>query len=113
MSVPARKAAVLLAVAGAAVVAPATAIGVNARESSVHVIVLKHMSFSPKHVSVGKGDSVEFIWEDGSIPHNVTVAGFHSSTRTKGTYTVKLTRKGTYSFRCTIHPGMTGSITVK
>jgi plastocyanin len=112
MPVAVRRAAALAAVSGT-VVAPAAAVGVTAHASSVHVIVLKHMAFSPRAITVHKSDSVEFIWEDGSIPHNVTGSAFHSSTKTKGTYTVKFTRKGTYAFRCTIHAGMTGTVTVK
>ena len=87
--------------------------GVAAHASSVHVIVLKHMKFSPKSLTVQKGDTVEFIWEDGSMPHNVTSSAFRSSTKSKGVYTVRLTKKGTFTFRCTIHPGMTGTVTVK
>jgi plastocyanin len=112
MSVAVRRAAVLAAVSGT-VVAPAAAVGITAHASAVHVVVLKHMSFAPRKITVHKGDSVEFIWEDGSIPHNVTGSAFHSSTKTKGTYIVRFTRNGTYAFRCTIHPGMSGSITVK
>ena len=50
---------------------------------------------------------------DGSIPHNVTFKGFGSKTKTSGSYTVRFSRGGTYSYRCTIHPGMKGHITVK
>jgi plastocyanin len=60
----------------------------------------------PRTVTVHKGDKVEWEWE-GSNPHNVTVAKgpatFHSKTMSSGSFTKKLTHKGTYTIICTIH----------
>jgi plastocyanin len=61
---------------------------------------------APSTVSVKKGDTVEWEWE-GRNPHNVTVTRgpvkFHSKTKTSGSYSKKLTRRGTYKIICTIH----------
>ena len=77
-------------------------------------IKLKDDLFAPKSASVSKGSTVVFRWA-GKAPHNVTVSKgpvkFHSSTKERGTYTKKLTRAGTYTIICTIHPGM--SLTLK
>jgi plastocyanin len=67
-------------------------------------------------VTVKKNDRVRWRWE-GKNPHNVTVTSgpvkFHSSTKKTGTYTKKVTRKGTYRIVCTIHPGMKMTLKVK
>jgi len=57
-------------------------------------------------VRVNRNGTVEWEWE-GRNPHNVTVARgpvrFHSRTKRSGTYSKKLTRRGTYKIICTIH----------
>jgi plastocyanin len=67
-------------------------------------------------VTVKKNDSVRWRWE-GKHPHNVTVTSgpvkFHSSTKKTGTFTKKVTRKGTYKLVCTIHSGMKMTLKVK
>jgi plastocyanin len=72
--------------------------------------------FKSKTVTVTSGTTVKWKWK-GSAPHNVTVTKgpkkFHSSTKTSGTYSKKLFTKGTYTYVCTIHDGMTGKIKVK
>ena len=65
---------------------------------------------APRTVSVKKNDTVVWRWE-GSNPHDVTVkrgpVKFHSKIKTSGTYSKKVTRRGTYRIICTIHaPGM-------
>jgi plastocyanin len=67
-------------------------------------------------VTVKKNDTVRWRWE-GKHPHNVTVTSgpvkFHSSTKKSGTFTKKVTRKGTYRLVCTIHSGMKMTLKVK
>lgn len=57
-------------------------------------------------VTVKSGDRVRWQWV-GDSPHNVVVTKgpqrFSSPVKTKGTYTRKVTRKGTYTIVCTIH----------
>jgi plastocyanin len=89
------------------VVIPATASG-----SSRATVALRHMAFTPSSLRVKRGATVTFVWKDGSIPHNVTFKGFRSKTKTSGSYSVHLVRAGTYTYRCTLHPGMKGRITV-
>jgi plastocyanin len=72
---------------------------------------------SPRTVTVQKGDTVVWEWE-GRNPHNVTVtrgpAEFSSRTKTSGTYSKKLTRRGTYRIVCTLHtPGMRMKVKVE
>lgn len=57
-------------------------------------------------VTVKSGDRVRWRWV-GDSPHNVVVtkgpAKFSSPTKTSGTYTRKVTKKGLYTIVCTIH----------
>ena|SRR5215216_7082509 len=61
---------------------------------------------APPTVRVQRNDTVVWEWE-GRNPHNVTVTQgpvrFHSRTKRSGTYSKKLTRRGTYRIVCTIH----------
>jgi plastocyanin len=112
-----RKPVILLAALAVAVtmaVIPTGAFG-GARSASAHNVVLKELRFNPGTVNIRRGDSVTWLWRDGGIEHNVTFSGFHSRTQGHGSYSVKFTRRGTFSYRCTIHValGMRGKIVVR
>jgi plastocyanin len=73
--------------------------------------------FKAKSLTVSKGTTVKWTWKDKG-KHDVTVAKgpaiFRSSTKRSGTYSHKLTKKGTYQFVCTVHaPDMKMTIKVK
>ena len=36
-----------------------------------------------------------------------------STTKQKGTYSVRFAQSGTFRYHCTIHPGMNGSVVVR
>lgn len=68
-------------------------------------------------VTVKRGTTVKWQWA-GHAPHNVTVTKgprtFRSTTQTKGTFSEKLTKPGTYTIICTIHqPNMKMILKVK
>ncbi|MDX6707770.1 MAG: hypothetical protein QOD83_2179 [Solirubrobacteraceae bacterium] len=71
--------------------------------------------FKPKSVSVKKGSTVKWVWK-GKSPHNVTVISgpvkFKSPTQKTGTFSKKLSKKGTYKIICTIH-GSVQSLKIK
>jgi plastocyanin len=101
-------------VLAAAALAPAGALG-GARSASGHTVVLQNLRFHPGNLTINRGDSVTWSWRDGGVEHNVTFHGFHSRTQSQGSYTVRFTRSGTFSYRCTIHEavGMRGKIIVR
>jgi plastocyanin len=98
-------------VAAAAIVA--CAVPAFAATRTIRVVDNK---FSPAATTVKRGTTVRFVWA-GNAPHNVVVVKgpvrFRSSTKTKGTYRRKLTRRGTYAIVCTIHSGMTLRLKVR
>jgi plastocyanin len=111
-----RKRLVLLAALAlaSAVLIPAAALG-GARTAAKHTVTLKNIRFHPGALTINRGDTVTWVWRDGETEHNVTFHGFHSHTQSSGTYTVRFTHKGTFSYHCSIHvsEGMKGKIVVR
>jgi plastocyanin len=74
-------------------------------------------SFSPGSIVVSVGTTVTWTFE--SVGHNVTfntVAGAPPSilgTNANTTRTATFSAAGTFPYQCTIHPGMTGTVTVQ
>ncbi|MFL5836736.1 MAG: plastocyanin/azurin family copper-binding protein [Solirubrobacteraceae bacterium] len=103
-----RKLLVVVSVAAVAV----TAFAVVPAQSATRGVSVKDNFFSPKSLSVSKRSTVKWSWK-GQAPHNVTFRTVHSPTKRSGSYSLKFNRAGSFSYRCTIHPGMTGKIRVK
>src|SRR5262245_10174454 len=99
---------------GGGVAAPGTGSTAPASRSKVQV-TLQNITFTPGTVHAKVGQTIVWINKD-SINHNVTAmsgATFKSSDFGQGqTFSQKLTKAGTISYACTIHPGMTGKIVV-
>jgi plastocyanin len=73
--------------------------------------------FNPGKSSAKVGQVVQWTVAPDSVPHNVTWDTDQSlnSPQTIGpgeTWQVKFTMAGTYTYHCTIHPGMNGQITI-
>jgi len=103
----------LLLLACAALI-PAAALG-GGHMAAGHSVVLRELRFHPPNLTINRGDSVTWLWRDSGTEHNVTFQGFHSRTMGHGSYTVRFTRSGTFSYHCTIHgsEGMRGRIVVR
>ena len=76
-------------------------------------ITLVHTSFAPAVVTINAGQTVEWKWNDGQTPHNVTFDTFHSSTKIAGTYFHTFDTPGVYSYFCSIHINMAGTVVVR
>src|SRR5205085_3890257 len=64
-------------------------------------------AFGTQRVSIVRGAT--FTWRFvGSVAHDVTLAsgpiGFASPDLTRGTYSFRFTRRGTYRLFCSLHP---------
>jgi plastocyanin len=75
-------------------------------------VTLKNIAFNPTTVTITAGQSVWWKWDDGSVPHNVTADTFQSVTEEHGTFSHTFPAPGIFSYRCTIHTGMTGKVVV-
>jgi plastocyanin len=103
--------ATLAVAAGTAIPALATGQG---HAASTHTVVLKNIRFHPGALSIKRGDTVTWLWEDKGTKHNVTGSGFKSRTMASGSFSVRFTKAGTFNYHCTIHvkEGMVGKIVV-
>jgi plastocyanin len=84
-------------------------------KSSTTSVAVGDNFFKPKSVSISANSTVAWHWK-GKAPHNVTVVTgpqkFHSDTQTKGSYSHKFTKKGSFSIVCTLHQNMTMKVSV-
>jgi plastocyanin len=79
-------------------------------------VKMKDIQFVPKDVTVKAGQTITWT-NDDSVNHNV-IAESGASFRSKdfgegGSFSFKAAKAGTIKYVCTIHPGMTGTITVR
>ncbi len=79
-------------------------------------VEVKDMRFSPAEITVQEGQTVEWVFDDGGMPHDVVgddLPGLESELLTSGTYTYTFTEAGEFGYHCTPHPDMTGTVTVE
>lgn len=83
-------------------------------ETSAHetAVTIQDFAFSPSQINVGAGDMVTWTNKD-SVPHTVTGDNFSSGTLNSGeSYSYTFNDAGTFDYKCSFHPQMTGTITV-
>jgi plastocyanin len=81
-------------------------------------IAIKNFAFSPADLTIKAGTPVTWTNQDGA-PHQIasepgTPVAFESEILANGvSYQFTFTQAGTYSYYCTIHPSMKGTIIVQ
>ena len=78
-------------------------------------VVMTNFAFNPDELTVAAGDSVTVSNEDGT-PHTFTSEDGGFDLRVGGSESGEVTveaEPGSYDFLCTIHPSMTGTLTVE
>ncbi len=75
-------------------------------------VTLTGLEFAPADIRVKPGTVVTWRWADGSVPHNIIGDGFRSETKGEGTFSHRFEQKGTFSYYCSLHPKMTGTVDV-
>lgn len=83
---------------------------------AVHTVVIDGMQFTPANLEIRAGDTV--IWKNKDpFPHTATVesgAGFDSGEITAGgSWKFIASKRGTFSYVCTLHRTMKGQLVVK
>ncbi|RDS85538.1 cupredoxin domain-containing protein [Dyella psychrodurans] len=84
--------------------------------AKVYQVAIHNFAFEPKTITVPTGAYVVWVNRDEE-PHVVTSAGAlftpSKALDTGDTHVVTLSRPGTYTYYCSIHPMMVGTIIVK
>jgi len=76
-------------------------------------IVEQDYAFTPSSLTVKVGDVVTFVNKDSTV-HRVSIDGQDLGQQSTGkSVTWTATKAGTFPFSCTIHPDMTGQMTVQ
>ncbi len=75
-------------------------------------ISIQDQRFNPDHVTIEEGDTVTWVWDDGDMPHDVSGDGFESEVQTEGTFSHTFEAAGDFPYVCTLHSGMSGTVTV-
>jgi len=100
------------AISAVVLAGPASVSGAAAK-----TVVLKDIAFSPKSLSVSRGTTVTFSFRDDGTTHNVVSTGAKRirsiQNRSSGSVRRTFSQAGVYRYVCTLHPGMTGRITVR
>ena len=83
--------------------------------STVHpaaVVTLKFVSFEPGRVTIHAGQTVEWVWDDAPVAYNVVFDDFSSPTQVSGVYFHTFDTSGVYTYQCTEHATMRGTVDV-
>jgi len=84
----------------------------TAKENKIEI---KDFAFNPQTITVKSGEKITWINRDEE-PHTVVSVGKQfkksSALDTDQTYTIVAGAPGTYSYFCSVHPKMTGTIVV-
>jgi plastocyanin len=72
-------------------------------------------AYAPKAITINAGQSIEWDWQDQENPHSVTAddGSFDSCLQNAGyKFVVTSTKPGSFTYHCTIHAQMIGTISV-
>ncbi|MGF6823925.1 plastocyanin [Microbacterium sp. ZKA21] len=77
-------------------------------------VEIRDLQFVPGEVEVSVGDTVRWVFDDGGMFHHVeaTDGSFDSEIVGEGMFSVTFSEAGTHPYACSIHPYMTGTVTV-
>ena len=82
--------------------------------TATNAVSVSDNQFSPSAIRVAPGTTVTWTWAQGSSVHNVTFQGGASDNLSNGaTFSRTFPTAGTFTYHCTLHPGMTGTVTVQ
>ncbi|CAM2861049.1 plastocyanin/azurin family copper-binding protein [Skermania piniformis] len=81
------------------------------------VVTIADMKFTPSTVRVKVGQTVTWKFQDDGIPHQVAgvrdnALGINSPILKEGEYSFTFTGAGNYSYICSLHPEMRGTVEV-
>lgn len=83
--------------------------------AATNQIVIDNFSFTPMALRVKAGTEITWTNHD-DIPHTVVASDLKFKSKaldTNDSFSMKFTEPGTYEYFCSLHPKMTGKITVE
>ena len=84
-----------------------------AQAAGANAVTIKNFAYAPASVTVSPGDTVTWTNQD-SAPHTATGKGFDTGTLNKGqSGSHTFSSSGSFSYICSIHPNMKGTVVVK
>jgi plastocyanin len=94
---------------------PNTDPGTSAPPTVTNAVGVSDDEFSPPNIQVSPGTTVTWTWTQGASTHNVTFAdGTVSGDKSAGaTFQRTFNTAGKFTYVCTIHSGMQGSVLVQ
>jgi plastocyanin len=85
-------------------------------QGKTYKVAARGVTFDPKTLEVKRGDTVEWSNVD-VVPHNVRQTTQHlfwsKDLQPQAKFRWKANKRGTWPYFCSLHPEMTGTITVK
>lgn len=99
--------------AGCTVGSPPPVSSSTAPPGSTPTVILQDDLFDPGELTVEEGTTVVWEWEDGRRAHNVVGNWASSDTKAEGTFEHRFDEPGTYTYSCTLHAGMDGTVIVE
>ena len=78
-------------------------------------VAVSDNQFSPAAIQVSPGATVTWTWIQGAALHNVTFSSGTPSANlgSNATFNRSFPAAGTFTYQCTLHPGMTGTVKVQ
>jgi len=94
--------------------ADAVTAGDTDTDADADAVMVEHMTYTPDSVTVPVGATVTWTFDDGAILHDVVFddVDIASELVADGTFHHIFTEPGAYTYHCSLHPNMTGTIEV-
>ena len=88
------------------------AIGARSASRVANEVRITNFTFMPGTLTIKAGQKVRWVNSD-AVAHTVDLSGVVSNVLSRGdTYTLTFAAAGTYSYTCSIHPFMQGTVVV-
>ncbi|WP_089245523.1 plastocyanin/azurin family copper-binding protein [Rhodococcoides kyotonense] len=102
----------LVLLAGVGCSAPAEEASAPEYPNQVTVV---NRAYSPQAITVRVGDTVTWVFDDGGMTHDVVAddRSFRSPLMVSDTFAHTFTEPGTFTYHCTPHPDMIGTVIVE
>ena len=81
-------------------------------DAAAVVVSVTTAAFEPATVRIKAGEAVGWRFVDRALMHNVVGEDFRSPLKRGGWFTHAFAEPGSYSYHCTLHPSMKGTVEV-